>query len=175
MKTAFTFIISLFLMAPAGRALAMTSNPDQEVLGLIQEIDQHEVKAAEAAKQKGNIDRKVYDYAKMMDKEHSKNLDKDRKLAEKSGITPADTPEVMSQRAKGADEIARLNALEGAQFASAYIAAMVNGHTDALALIDSKASQIQNKDLKKHVSETREHVQHHLDKAKKVQEELSKP
>lgn len=164
--------ISAIFISPA---FAVIANPDAEVLGLIQEIDQHEMRAAEVAQSKKNIDKKVIDYAKKMEKVHSRNLQKDFVLSQTSGIVPANTDTVVSQRNQGLEEMARLKALNGDEFASAYIVAMVNGHTQALALIDSKSGQIQNADLKKHVAKTRSHVAEHLKKAQKVQRELTKP
>ena|ERR1041385_6144175 len=174
MKTPLTILMSLLLTLPAGSVLAMTSNPDGEVLGLIQAIDSNEIKAAQEAKDK-NLDRKVADYAKMMEKEHSKNLDRDEKLAQKTNIQPVETAQVQNLRTQGADELSRLSPLQGAQFATAYIAAMVKDHSDALALIDAQKDSVQNKDLKKHVTATRDHVAKHLDEAKKIQDQLAKP
>jgi putative membrane protein len=168
-------VLAVFLLGPIGKAQAVIADPDAEVLSLIQTIDQHEIQAAQAAEKKQNIDSKVSDYAKMMEKEHTKNLDKDQKIAQKANIQVADTPAVTTQRSKGMDELTRLNALDGAQFAGAYIGAMIADHQEALTLLDSQSDKIQNQDLKKHVSETREHVEHHLKKAQQIQDQLAKP
>lgn len=60
--------------------------------------------------------------------------------------------------------------LEGEEFGQAYVAAMVKGHTEVLAMIDNELMKsAQNESLTKRLAETREHVAMHLEHGKKLQ------
>jgi len=86
-----------------------------------------------------------------------------------------DTEKTNMLRKKGAGELAALVPLDGEQFASGYIDAMVKGHTEVLAMIDSDLlATAQNEALKKHLTATREHVAMHLEEGKKIKASMKK-
>lgn len=140
-----------------------------EIMGFLVAIDENEILAAGEA-QKKKVSQPVLDYAKMLHKEHGENVGKTLKLGEKIGVTPMETADVDKLRVKGASELAALVPLAGEEFGSAYIAAMIQGHNEALDMIDNKLLKgAKNADLKKHLTEARGHIAMHLKEAKKIQ------
>ena len=119
------------------------------------------------------VDKHVKKYAKLMKKEHDKNLKETMKISKKQDITPVDDQKVQDLKAQGQQETAALNPLTKTDFDKAYINDMVKDHEAALALLDGYLKEVANHKLKKHLEATRTHVQHHLDEAKKIQKELS--
>ncbi|MBA3386578.1 MAG: DUF4142 domain-containing protein [Chthoniobacterales bacterium] len=61
------------------------------------------------------------------------------------------------------------------KFEAAYVAAMVEGHTEALEMIDNKVLNTASNDaLKNHLNETRGTVIQHLEMGKKLQPSLER-
>jgi len=86
-----------------------------------------------------------------------------------------DTKKTNALRKKGAGELAMIAPLEGEEFAAKYVDAMVKGHTEVLAMIDGELlKSAENAALKKHLTETREHVAMHLEQGKKLQAGMKK-
>jgi putative membrane protein len=57
------------------------------------------------------------------------------------------------------------------KFETAYLDAMIKGHNEALAMIDSKLLTAAKLDaVKKHLTDTRTHIAMHLEQAKKLRE-----
>ena len=109
------------------------------------------------------------DYAKMLHTEHGANMAKTNQLGLKISITPSITKAVDAQMKKGAGELAMLVPMDGKDFETAYLDAMIKGHTEVISMIDSKLlTTAKNDALKAHLTETRGHVAMHLEKAKKL-------
>ncbi|MEJ7608689.1 MAG: DUF4142 domain-containing protein, partial [Bryobacteraceae bacterium] len=144
------------------------SNSDAEVLGMLGAINDNEIVAAmEAGKKK--LSPQVVAYAKMLHQEHGKNLEETLMLGQKINVTPMETAAVDKMRMKAAGELAALAPLDGERFASAYLQAMIKGHTEVLGMIDNQLLKTaSNGEVKKHLAATRAHVAKHLDDAKKV-------
>ncbi len=157
-----------------GKLKPTKASADAEVLSLILAVDTNEVVAAmEAGKKK--LPQAVADYAKMLHTEHGKNAGDTMKLGLKIDVTPMDTEKTNALRKKGAGELAMIAPLEGEEFAAKYVDAMVKGHTEVLAMIDGELMKsAENEALKKHLSETREHVAMHLEQGKKLQAGMKK-
>lgn len=150
------------------------ASSDAEVLGFVVATNDNEIlAAAEAAKKK--VSPQVVQYAKMLHKEHGENLAQTMKLGQQMKVAPVETAAVDKLRVKGAGELAALMPLDGDQFASAYVAAMVKGHTEVLAMIDNELlKNAKNDALKKHLAETRSHIAMHLEEGKKLQSGLKR-
>lgn len=61
--------------------------------------------------------------------------------------------------------------MDGKDFETGYLDAMIKGHTEASDMIDNQLMKTAKNDaLKKHLTETRGHVAGHLDQAKKLKD-----
>jgi putative membrane protein len=152
----------------AMRDVPGTEGTDAEVLSFVNAVNVNEILAASVAKKK-KINGPVMDYAKMLHTEHGANMAKTMKLGQTINVTPSDTKAVNDLYMKGAGELATLVPMDGKEFESAYVDAMIKGHTEVLEMIDNQLMKIVKNDmLKAHLSETRGHVAMHLEQAKKL-------
>lgn len=149
-------------------AMAADARPDDGVaLGWLAAVDEHEIAAAKQAKEKG-VTGEVRDYADMMETQHGENLEQTKALG-----TPGDTPEIQAMKTKGEADLRTLGQGSGADYARAYIKAMVDGHQEALGLIDDKMLPAASSEaVKAHLSKTRAAVETHLAKAKEIAAKL---
>lgn len=133
-------------------------------LGVLNAINDHEIATGKQAQAKG-VSGDVAAYAQMMIEEHSKNR------TETSALGPDEqSSDAQAQRRAGEQELALLDKKTGPDYASAYIAAMVKGHEEALKVLDTKLIPSASRpEVRAHLSTTREHVAHHLEKAKQLQ------
>ncbi len=145
-------------------AAAESTKDDSLALGLLAALNEHEITAAQQAQSK-NVSAPVLAYAKMMEKEHGDNLAKTKTLG-----SLASTPEVQAMKDKGKSDLDMLGQKNGKEYETAYVDAMVSGHTEALALIDGRLlSLASTAPVKDHLMETRDHVVMHLEEARKLQ------
>ncbi|MEJ7736172.1 MAG: DUF4142 domain-containing protein [Chitinophagaceae bacterium] len=145
-----------------------TEGTDAEVLSFALAVDVNEILAAAEA-QKKKVGQPVIDYAKMLHTAHGENMAKIIQLGQSIKVTPSDTKAVDALKVKGAGELAMLIPLDGREFETAYLDAMIKGHTEVLSMIDSKLlTTAKNNALKAHLTETRGHVAMHLEQAKKL-------
>lgn len=137
---------------------------DSLALGLLAAVNDHEIKAAQQALSK-QVSAPVADYARLMEKEHTDNLVTTQSLG-----ALADTPEVQAMKEKAASDLAELDKQSGKAYETAYVDAMVKGHTEALALIDGRLLTLSSVGpVRDHLTRTREHVAMHLEAARKLQ------
>ena len=153
---------------PAGSAApsdpSAVSADDSLALGLLGSVNEHEIAAARQAKEK-KVSAPVLAYAEMMETEHGANQAKTKSLG-----PLAETDEVKAMKEQGAAELTTLGQKSGKDYETAYIDAMVNGHTDALALIDTRLLTLASSEaVKQHLTDTRDHVAKHLEAARKLQ------
>jgi putative membrane protein len=143
---------------------------DAEIVALDLTIDDNEIKAAQTAEKK-KIGKDAMKLAKMLLKQHREDSNKVSKLAKKENITPSETAsKVQELRDKGAADLQTLAAKDSMEFEQGYISAMVQGHTEALALFDEHlVKDASSSKLKKEMEEARKHVAHHLEEAKRLQ------
>lgn len=159
--------------APASAdAVSDTAPPtadDSLALGLLGAVNEHEIAAAKQAEEK-KVSAPVMEFAEMMETQHSENQAKTTSLG-----TLASTPEVQAMVDKGKRELDELGKKSGKEYETAYIDAMVKGHTEALSLIDTRLISLASSEpVKKHLTETRDHVAMHLEAAKKLQDNQAK-
>lgn len=142
----------------------MANGGDGLALAMLSGVNEHEIAAARQAREK-EVSAPVLVYAEMMDKEHTANQAKTRALG-----TPARAPEVDAMKAKKARERAALGQKSGTAYEAAYIAAMVKDHGEALQMIDGKLlPAASSPEVRAHLTETRQHVAMHLERARKLQ------
>lgn len=157
--------------SPAASGTAMSAKySDAEIVALDLTIDDNEIKAAQTAEKK-KIGKDAMKLAKMLLKQHREDSNKVSKLAKKENITPSETAsKVQELRDKGAADLQTLAAKDSMEFEQGYISAMVQGHTEALALFDEHlVKDASSSKLKKEMEEARKHVAHHLEEAKRLQ------
>ncbi|HEY5850146.1 MAG TPA: DUF4142 domain-containing protein [Lysobacter sp.] len=150
--------------APPPAPGEQANSGDVQALSLLATINQHEIDAARQAIGKG-VKGAVAEYAAMMEKDHGENQAKTLQI-----ITPIDTPDVVQMKAEGAKELQALGQQDGSAYEKAYIKAMVAGHQKALTAIDEKMLPAAQSDpAKTHLTQTRVHVAHHLERAKAIE------
>lgn len=149
---------------------AVTTYSDAEIAALDMCIDDNEIKAAQTAEKK-KMGKDAMRLAKMLLKQHREDSTKVSKLAKKLNITPEENAAKVQQlRDKGAADLQSMAAKDSMEFEQAYITAMVQGHTEALALFDEHlVKDATNPKLKKAMEEARKHVDEHLEHAKRLQ------
>lgn len=148
---------------PAEPAPTEATTDDALALGLLNAVNANEIAAAVQAQEK-KVTGKVLDYARMMEKDHGEN----RRTTESLG-SPAQTPEVQALMDKGKAELDALGKRSGKDYETAYVEAMIKGHAEALALIDTRLIPLASSEaVKKHLSQTRDKVAAHLEAANKL-------
>lgn len=153
-------------MPAAGEPAAAAAGTAQErgALGVLNAINNHEIAAGQQALGKG-VSGDVAAYAQMMIDQHSANRDQTSALG-----ADADAGDAQAQRAKGEQELAALGQKSGAEYAKAYVDAMVKGHTEALAALDTQLIPAATRsEVRTHLATTRDHVAEHLKRAEALQ------
>jgi predicted outer membrane protein len=145
------------------------TTPNAEVLASVVAIDKNEIVAAMQA-QKKQLSQPVMEYARMLHQEHGMNMSQTLKVGQQIDQRPVITPQVTEISKKGAEMLAPLVLLDGAEFERGYVDAMIKGHADALAKIDNELMKTANDEaVKAHLTKTRAAVADHLAKAKELQ------
>ncbi|MGY0798779.1 DUF4142 domain-containing protein [Lysobacter sp. A286] len=139
-----------------------------ETLAWLIAIDQYEITAASQAIEK-QVDDEVGAYADAMHIEHRRNLSQTRALADSSGVDITDSEPLKTYRGETEKTLTQLGTLEGEQYATAYLAAMVDSHTDALALIDEHLETMAEGAIREHLQATRDIVAAHREHAQQLQ------
>lgn len=170
MKNILLFLMMCFAFSSVFSATEKATSSDSEIIAFMIVLNKNEIAAADLTKQK-TVNKDIRNYADLMLKEHEKNLNDTEKLSKKQNIEPVDTKMVISLKDKGKKEMNTLTPLTNQAYETAYIDAMVKGHADALANIDSFLKEVKNSKLKTHLEVTRKHVLHHLAKAEEIQKQ----
>ncbi|GGD54098.1 DUF4142 domain-containing protein [Pseudoxanthomonas indica] len=143
---------------------ATATGNDADLLGVLAAIDQHEIDSATQAKQH-KLSADVANYADLMLTDHRANLDQTRALGANE-----QAPKAMTQAEQGKQHLAELGKKPDAEYAKAFVDAMVMGHTQALAALDEQLiPAAQAEPVKTHLQQTRAKVAEHLEKAKALQ------
>ena len=163
---------------------APAAEGDRKALAAVMEVDRHEIAAAGDALAK-NVQGDVRSYAETLREDHTRNLEATRRLMgdttsdgdmaahtaqnptagtaagpgastdAMAGHAPSD-PELVAMKEKHDAERARLSALEGEAFATAWLQAMVKGHEEALAKLDDELIPgAGDAGVKQHLQDTR--------------------
>ncbi|WED44005.1 DUF4142 domain-containing protein [Legionella cardiaca] len=145
---------------------------DAKILGGLIVLNQNEIAAATLAQTKAS-NQAVRNYATLMYRAHSANLQETQNVSKRIGVAPANGNVAMMLKQKGKQELATLNRLNGYNFDKAYIAAMVKDHTAALHLINHKLlTEATNPAVRRQLEISRAHVEQHLRLAQDIQRQL---
>lgn len=142
-------------------AEATQRDADSLALGLLAALNENEIAAARQAQQKG-VTGPYLEFAQLMQTQHGENLRKTRQLGTLGGGAQVD-----ALKNKGRQELAELGKHQGKDYEAAYAKAMVQGHQEALDLIDGRLTELaRSAAVKSHLAQTRQHVATHLALAK---------
>jgi len=142
---------------------------DAEVLAFVIAMDDNVVLAASAAYKK-KLGDKTAKFAEKLHEEHGKHQAKTMALGQQIRTTPVDTQAVDDLRVKGAGELAKLVPLDGREFETAYVGAMVKSHTEALSMIRGQLlPKATSDDVRDHLTKTSQELEKHLEKAQELQ------
>jgi putative membrane protein len=154
--------------APAGAAPTTAGGvSDANILALLHEANQSEIKAAQMALGKSS-NPQVKSFAHQMIRDHTKLDQGGDSLSKQIGITPA-PPANDSLAMHAQQESATLGAAaSGAGFDKQYMDAQVADHTTVLALLQQFETEAQNAQVKAAVSGAMPIVRGHLARARKL-------
>lgn len=148
------------------------NSAEKSSLASIAAIDKNEILISVIAENK-KVDSNVTDFARMMISQHGSNLTQVIDLVNqaKNGLVSSADAEKLARQGK--QEMLKIGALQGNEFAKAYADAMVKGHEEALKLIDDKLMKTAKSDeIKTFLTNTRAAVEKHLEHARKLQSQL---
>ncbi len=152
-----------------GRTKQQVRITDEQIMGIIIAVDKSEIAAANIAGTK-KIMKKVSHYAHYLKKQHTHNLYMIEKLAHTTGLKPMKSVQSIAIAKDARSEGAMLSKLNGKEFESAYIDAMVKGHAGGLKLINTVLlKEVTNAKLKHFVKSFRALVTRHLEEGKRIQ------
>lgn len=175
----YTFIIfaSLNLSGCVGSA---TSKPTQEqqltsnqIINIMMAVDKMEIDLPKIATKKEPAPL-VKHFAEYLIRQHQNNLDELTLLTNEWKMEPQKSSISDSLNANSKQMAEKLEGLQGTEFDTAYIDAMVKSHQAGLNLIHTKLMpQAKTPQMEEIVEQFRKMVARHLEKALKVQKRLS--
>ena len=154
--------------APSPNAPAIGVLTQGQAVAMVEAVDKHEIAAAEQAKGK-KVTLDVANYADMLHREHSKNLEAGQKL----GVSES-SPEIAAMEEKGRADLAGLDGKSGRDYEKAYVDAMVKGHQEALSLIDTRLlPAATDENVRTFLNTSGDHVAMHLERGKALQRKVA--
>jgi len=136
-------------------------------LALVAAVDEYELAAVEQAHGR-KLSAPVREYARMLEREHGENLAAARSLT--SGgtlIEPETTTEVHALVGRGKATLEALANTPPEHYERDWLQAMVDGHTEALAMLDTRLIPAAKDDqLRNFLNNTRDHMAMHLERGK---------
>ena len=173
MKKLITFA-SLAALA-MGVAQAQSAGPnDAQIAAIVVAANQVDIDAGNFAKSR-STSADVKAFAQRMVTDHSGVLKSAVDLVTKLKVTPESNPTSESLTKGGADNIAALTKLKGADFDKAYIDHEVTYHEAVLGAVDKTLiPNAKNAELKALLVKVRPAFVAHLDHARKIQAQLAK-
>jgi putative membrane protein len=148
--------LSAFCLSAQPNLPAKVNSADQAFLRHAAEIDLSEVDLAQLAKQTATTEQ-VKQFAQQMITDHTNNLQTLKDLAARKDVT---LPDQLSTKKTAL--YARLTKLSGTEFDHAYINAMVDGHTKAVALFKKESQTAADSAVRNYASQTLPMVEEHL-------------
>lgn len=146
---------------------------DAEIASIVRTANEGEVKAAQLAEKKGSS-KDVKSFAQYMIKEHSANTKKEKDLASRLKIKPQPNQTAETFKNQSEQTAKELASLTGTAFDQAYINNQINAHQRLLTELDQNLiPAAKNPELKQYLETTKSHVQHHLERAQKIQKSMS--
>lgn len=148
--------MSVFTLSAQPNLPPQVNSADQAFLRHAAEINLSEVDLAQLAKQNATTDQ-VKQFAQRMITDHTNNQQTLKDLAARKDVV---LPDQLS--AKNMALYGRLAKLSGTDFDHAYINAMVDGHTQAVALFKKESNTASDAAVRNYASQTLPVLQEHL-------------
>jgi len=152
---------------PAKSAAPAAAGPtDPQIAHIVVTANQVDIDAGKLAQSKGKS-KDVKAFGKMMVTDHTGVNKQATALVKKLKVTPEDNPTSQSLKKGGADNLANLKKLKGAEFDKAYIDHEVEYHQQVLDAVDKVLiPNAQNAELKGLIEKVRPAIAAHLEHAK---------
>ncbi|MCA0402942.1 MAG: DUF4142 domain-containing protein [Proteobacteria bacterium] len=145
---------------------------DADMFGFLIVVDKNEIAAAKKALEKSK-NTQVKNFAKLMKEEHGKNLHDSLNMSHSEKLNLKDSELIINLKKKGKDDLVTLSSASPETFDKVYIDAMVKGHQEVLTMIDEKfMKSVTDPKAKAFLSDTKAHVEKHLQKAQEIQKSL---
>jgi putative membrane protein len=145
---------------------------DGQIAMALSTANDAEVREGELARTRAtNADVKAF--AESMVKDHTMSNKSVKDIATRAGVKPAESEFAKNMRIDAKTSFDRLQGVKGAAFDRAYIDAEVGAHQALLDAIDKQLlTNVSNPEMKTYLTDTRQVVEAHLDRAKTLQTKL---
>lgn len=166
-KILFSTFSILLLATCVNVSFAKTKNHDGEIVAYMKAINNAEVNVSKVAKDK-KVDNAVMDFADMMIKDHTENLEQVNDLSSKINVAADETASVKKFEENNSKDLTKLSKLDDGKFQKEYIKAMIKGHEDADKMLTKFVKEANNPELHQYLVDTKKAVEQHLAAAKKL-------
>ena len=157
---------------PPAPAPAAAGPNDAQIAHIVVTANQVDIDAGKLAESKG-ANKDVKAFGKQMVTDHTGVNKQATALVKKLKVTPEDNPTSQALKKGGADNVANLKKLKGAEFDKAYIEHEIAYHQQVLDAIDKTLiPSAKNAELKDLIVKVRPAFVGHLEHAKKIQATL---
>lgn len=154
---------------PATGTVPMTKLTDGQIAAILTTVDDGEIEQAQLALKKAT-NPEVRAFAEHMVEQHTTSKQEGARLAAQTSIKPADSPKSEELKQSAAEMLTRLNAADSNNFDVTYVDGQIQEHSDVLKLIkDQLVPAVNEPALRDHLSQARDMVQQHLDRARQIQ------
>lgn len=150
--------------APVGGASLDEQDAAAEALGLVVAVDELAIEAAERVLERPDLDPDVRRFADTVLSEHSTSL----AAAQALDIAPQTSAEVADLRARRAARLREIDSLHGQELERAYLESLVEGHREALRMLDRLSPDADDDDVRDHLAGTRAHLTQHLNRGREL-------
>ncbi|GHA79723.1 DUF4142 domain-containing protein [Cognatilysobacter bugurensis] len=140
----------------------------RQALGLLRTVDEQEIEAAEEALERTDLETPVAEYAEMLLSHHSENLAAAQALRLESFTAP-EVSDFAERRAERLHALADIG--DDDEFAGAYLQAMVEGHEQALAMLDRLIPDAVDEDARDFLASSRRSMSQHLQRGRELLEQ----
>ena len=183
MRTRPILLLCLALLMVSCSTSTMTSSStlpgtisysDADIAGIIRTANQGEVDQGQVAIARANSD-EVRAFARMMVSDHSQALTKANDLFSRINVTPNDFDLTGNLKSNSQQTVSNLNTYSGADFDQKYIQSQIDAHQWLLNSLDSTLiPSAHNRQLRDFLQTTRSVVSTHLNRAREIQQTLSR-
>ena len=176
MKSSTVVFASVLIIAGGTLAQSATAEgpTDAQIASIVVTANQVDIDAGKLAESKGST-KEVKAFGKQMATDHSGVNQQAVALVTRLKVTPEDNPTSQSLKSGGAENVKKLQGLNGAAFDKAYVDHEVVYHEQVLDAIDKTlVPNAKNEELKALLVKVRPAFVAHLEHAKTIQASLAK-